>query len=60
MAKGISPAYREDDWQTENDLRTLCDAEAIKKDPKRMKKCQEMAKKKMMDMASVAHEGMEK
>lgn len=55
MAKGntISP---NNDWQVESDLRTLCEAEEIKKDNKRMKACKEMAKKKMMSMASVATE----
>lgn len=43
-----------DDWQTEDDLRTLCKAKEIQNDSKRMKKCQEMAKKKMMEMGAVA------
>jgi len=55
MGKGSSISM-DKEWQVESDLRTLCEAEAIRKDPKRMKACQEMAKKKMMDMAGVAGE----
>lgn len=43
-----------DDWQVESDMRTLMEAEKIKKDPKRMAKCQAMAKQKLLDLASVA------
>lgn len=46
---------REEKWRTEDDLRTLCAAEEIKKDPARMKKCKEMAKMKMNEMKSVAN-----
>lgn len=42
------------DWQTESDLRTLQEAECIKRDPMRMKACQEMAKKKLTEMAAIA------
>lgn len=40
-------------WQIESDLRTLQDAEAIQKDPKRFKAAQELAKKKLVELASV-------
>lgn len=43
-----------DDWETEDDLRILCKAKEIQKDPKRMAKCQKLAEKKMVDMARVA------
>ena len=43
-----------DDWQTEDDLRTLVRAREIEKDPKRMKAAQELAKKKMVEVAAVA------
>lgn len=43
-----------DDWQTGEDLQTLCRAKEIQRDPKRMAKCQEMAKGKMLEMAAVA------
>jgi hypothetical protein len=43
-----------DDYQVEDDLRTLCRAAEIHKDPKRMKACQAMAKKKAAEMEKVA------
>ena len=46
-----------DDWQTEEDLRTLCRAEEIEKDPKRMAKVTALAQKKMVEMAGVVAEG---
>jgi hypothetical protein len=49
---GLSAA--EIDWQTEDDLRTLVRAREIEKDPKRMKAAQELAKKKMVEVAAVA------
>lgn len=55
MTAAVSAA--EDDWQVESDLRTLCEAEKIEKDSKRMAKVTALAKKKMMDMASIASEG---
>lgn len=45
-----------DDWQVESDLRTMMESEAIEKDPKRLKAVQALAKKKMLDMASLASE----
>jgi hypothetical protein len=55
MAKAIGCATSSnDDWQTEEDLRTLCRAKEIKADPKRMKKCKELAQRKMSEMGSVA------
>lgn len=61
MAKnsGSSIASPED-WRIEDDLRTLCQAEKIKIDPKRMKACQELAQKRMVEMASFIGEGQEK
>lgn len=49
----VSAPTTNDDWQIEEDLRTLCKAEEIKKDPARMRKCQEMAKKKQTEMNGV-------
>jgi len=46
-----------DDWQVESDLRTMMESEAIEKDPKRLAAVQALAKKKMLDMASIASEG---
>lgn len=47
----------DDEWRVEQDLRTLAEAEAIEKDPKRMAKVTALAKKKMLEMASIATEG---
>lgn len=52
--KKSSMAYCPPDWQIESDLRTLQEAEAIRKDPKRFKKAQELAKTKLMELAKVA------
>ena len=54
MCKSSSLAAPDHDWQTESDLRTLTEAEEIKKDKKRLAKAKELAKKKLMDMAAVA------
>lgn len=53
----INAIKSEDDWQVESDLRTLMEAEAIEKDPKRLAKAQSLAKSKLLDLASVASEG---
>jgi hypothetical protein len=45
------------DWQVERDLETLIECERIEKDPKRLAKVQELAKKRLLDMAAVASEG---
>ena len=59
MAKGnrISATKMEDDWQVESDLRTLMEAEKIEKDPKRFEKAKALAKKKLLEVASIAAEG---
>lgn len=46
-----------EEWRTEGDLHTMMEYEKIKKDPKRLKAVQDMAKKKLLDLASVASEG---
>lgn len=57
MAKNsVIAASSSDDWRVESDLNTLIECEKIEKDPKRMAKVQELAKKKMMDFASIATE----
>ena len=53
MAKGTTV---NGDWQTECDVRTLCEAEAIKKDTKRLKAAQDFAKKKLAEMGKVISE----
>lgn len=57
MAKVKSLASpSETDWRVEDDLRILIECEKIEKDPKRMAKVRELAKKKMLDFATVATE----
>lgn len=56
---GISPAT-ERDWQTEDDLRTLQRAREIEKDPKRLKRVQDLAKEKLQEMAEISVEAEEK
>lgn len=56
MAKtdmGISP---DKEWQIESDLRTIMEAQKIEKDEKRFKAVKVLAKKRLMDLASVASE----
>lgn len=62
MAKksnSIGITCADDDWRAESDMRTLIEAEAIKRDQKRYKKAQECAKQKMLEVAAVASEGAE-
>lgn len=54
--KNRNMVAQEADWQTESDLRTLIECEKIENDPKRFKAAKELAKKKMMEAASVASE----
>jgi hypothetical protein len=56
MAKGIAISSN-DEWRIESDLNTLLEAEKIEKDPKRMSKVRALAKKRMLEVASVAAEG---
>ena len=53
----IAMTKSEDDWQAEDDLRTLMRCEEIEKDPKRLAKAQALAKKRLLELASVASEG---
>lgn len=61
MAKKSSVAIAmtkaDDDWRADCDLRTLMDAEAIEKDPKRLKAAQKLAKERLLDLAGIAKEG---
>ena len=43
-----------DDWQTQDDFRTLCRAKEIECDKKRMDKVREYAKAQMLSAASIA------
>ena len=58
-SKGMSSVSIDDDWQVESDLRTIIDAEKIKRDPKRYQKVQQLAKKRMLEVAEVAAESGE-
>lgn len=53
----INMKSSDDDWQVEQDLRTLMECEKIEKDPKRMAKVQALAKRKMLEVAAIASEG---
>lgn len=49
-----------DKWKVEDDLRTLINADEIKKDKKRMEACKELAKEKMAGMKKIGeHKGTE-
>lgn len=50
----ISMRKQEDKWQVESDMRTLVEAEEIKRDPKRLAAAQKCAKEKMLEVAAVA------
>lgn len=57
MAKRKNQALSLDtpeDWQAENDLRTMMECKKIEADPKRLAKVRTLAKQKMLDAASVA------
>lgn len=43
----------DDDYQAQNDMRTLVEAEVIRNDKKRMAAAQKVAKKRIEDMESV-------
>jgi hypothetical protein len=45
--------HKRDKWEIEDDMRTMARAEEIKKDPKRLKDCQDMAREKMKEMQAV-------
>lgn len=52
--KSVGAIAAEGDWRADSDMRTLIEAEQIKKDPKRLKAAQAAAKKKMLEVATVA------
>lgn len=60
MAKNDAPKHIAlDDWQTEDDLRTLSKAEEIKQDPKRYKAALAMAKSKIKALADLQADASE-
>jgi len=55
MAKANKVKIAEDEeWRVESDLRTLMDAEKIRRDPKRLAKAKALAKARMLEAAAVA------
>lgn len=58
-SKGSVCCVSDDDWRADSDLRTLIEAEQIKKDPKRLAKAQAKAKERMLEVAAVASEKSE-
>ena len=55
MAKNNHVKIAEDEeWRVESDLRTLMDAEKIRRDPKRLAKAKALAKERVLEAASVA------
>lgn len=55
MAKNNHVKIAEDEeWRVDSDLRTLVDAEKIRRDPKRLAKAQALAKSRMLEAAAVA------
>lgn len=55
MAKTSSQAVSlNDDWQVQQDMRTLADAEAIRKDPKRLERAKKAAQEKLDQLKTVA------
>lgn len=50
----------DDEWQVEDDMRTLMRAKEIQADPKRMARVKAMARKKLEQVASVMGEADEK
>ena len=52
-AKAIAMSPEDQDWQAKNDMRTLMDAHAIKKDPKRHSAAKAKAKEHMAALQSI-------
>lgn len=53
MPKNISMDDSEAEWQAKSDMRTLAEAEEIRKDPKRYKAAMEKAKEKLAEIQSL-------
>lgn len=54
VRKSNTTVLGDENWQAESDLRTLIEAEQIEKDPKRFKRAKELAKSRLLEMASIA------
>lgn len=55
-AKSMGLYAADEKWKVESDLRTLQDAEQIRKDPKRLAKAQRLASEKLEELALVKAE----
>lgn len=53
MPKSISMDDSEAEWKAKDDMRTLAEAEEIRKDPKRYKAAMEKAKEKLAEIQSL-------
>lgn len=54
MAKANAIGYDEAKWRAESDMRTLTEAAAIRRDPKRLAAARKCAKDKLADMQAQA------
>ena len=54
--KGCISAADDKDWRAESDMRTLAEAEEIRKDPARLKAAQAKAREKIEELRSLAPE----
>ena len=53
MPKNTAMDVSEAEWQAKSDMRTLAEAEEIRKDPKRYKAAMEKAKEKLAEIQSL-------
>lgn len=54
MVKAKVNIAEDEEWRVDSDLRTLMEAEKIRRDPKRLAKAQALAKSRMLEAAAVA------
>lgn len=58
-SRGLVSIKPDEEWQVEDDMRTLMRAKEIQADPKRMAKVKALARKKLETVASVLGEASE-
>lgn len=54
--KGCISSADDKEWRAESDMRTLAEAEEIRKDPKRLKAAQAKAREKIEELKNLAPE----
>lgn len=54
--KGCIASADDKEWRAESDMRTLAEAEEIRKDPKRLKAAQAKAREKIEELKSLTPE----